>query len=143
MKPKVALVKDGFLPAGSENQRGRMSAAGIKRCEELVALGWQIDGFASVSKPSDDSKAAKTVARVSVDPNRIQDVPDPLRDKRDWTLIEKSTGKPMRYAGMCNVCQVCGNSFTYCGCANPTCNSLDSTAPVPVAFKAVTQRGAG
>lgn len=142
MKPKVALVKDGFLPAGSENTRGRMSKAAITRCEELVALGWQIDGFASVGKPSDDSTAAKSVTRVSGDPNRIADVPEPLRDKRDWTLIEKSTGKPMKYAGMCNVCNVCRNSFTYCGCANPTVNSLDSTAPVEVAFKA-TQKGAG
>lgn len=138
MKPKQALVKDGFLPKGSENTRGRMSRKAIERCQYLVDHeGYTIDGFAKSSaagKPADES-AKPEIVRVSVDPNRIADVPDPLRDKRDWELVDKATGKPMKYAGMCNVCNVCRNSFTYCPCQNPTVNSLDSTGPVAVAFK--------
>lgn len=132
MKPKEALVKDGFLPAGSENKRGRMSAAGITRCEELSAMGWQIDGFA-VSKPSADTSKPVTVERVKVDVNRLVDVPDALRSDKDFTLVRKSDGKPIHAVGMRNVCQGCASSFTYCPCPSPA--FLDNTGLVPVEFR--------
>lgn len=137
MKPKVALVKDGFLPPGSENTRGRMSKDAIARCEALAAQGWNIDGF--TAKPSADSSKPVTVERVSVDPNRIADVPDALRDFRDFTLVRKDTGKPIHAVGMKNVCQGCRSSFTYCPCQVPT--FLDNTGIIPVSFKYT--KGAG
>lgn len=133
MKPKEALVKDGFLPPGSENKRGRLSAAGITRCEELAAKGWKIDGFAVSSKPSADTSKPVTVERVKVEANRLLDVPEPLRDARDWTLVRKDTGKPIHAVGMKNVCEGCHSSFTYCPCGSPS--FLDNTGPVPVEFR--------
>lgn len=131
MKPKVALVKDGFLPPGSENTRGRMSKAAITRCEELAAQGWKIDGFSAV-KSSDTSKPV-TVERVSVDPNRIADVPDMARDERDFTAWVTREGKPEKI-GMREVCNGCRSSFTYCHCSTPRF-WLDHTRESVVTFK--------
>lgn len=130
MKPKEALVKDGFLPPGSENKRGRLSGAGIARCEELAAMGWSIEGFAA--KASSDTSKPVTVERVKTDPNRLVDVPDALRSDKDWSLVRKSDMKPIHAVGMRNVCQGCGSSFTYCPCSQPT--FLDNTGVFPVAF---------
>lgn len=118
MKPKVALVKDGFLPPGSENTRGRMSKDAIARCEVLAAQGWKIDGFSVVASSSADTSKPVTVERVSVDPNRIADVPDMARDERDFTAWVTREGKPEKI-GMREVCNVCRSSFTYCHCASP------------------------
>lgn len=142
MKPKQALVKDGFLPKGSENKRGRMSGKAIERCQYLVDHeGYTIDGFAKSSaagKPAVES-AKPEIVRVSVDPNRIADVPDALRSEKDWTLVRADNGKPIHAVGMRNVCQGCGSSFTYCPCRVPT--FLDNTGPVPVQFK--VKKGGG
>lgn len=136
MKPKQALVKDGFLPAGSENQRGRMSGKAIERCQYLVDHeGYTIEGFAksgASGKPAAES-AKPEIVRVKTDPNRLVDVPDALRDSRDWTLVRKDTGKPIHAVGMRNVCEGCKSSFTYCPCPVPT--FLDNTGPVPVEFR--------
>lgn len=112
MKPKVALVKDGFLPQGAENQRGRMSAAAIARCQELAQQGWQIDGFA-VSKSADTSKP-DTVVRVKTDPNEVVDIPEPTRDEKSLTA-HSTNGK----VGMRTVCNNCRRSLTYCLCESP------------------------
>ena len=142
MKPKQALVKDGFLPAGSENKRGRMSGAGIERCQYLVDHeGYTIEGFAKSSaagKPAVES-AKPEIVRVKTDPNRLVDVPDALRSDKDWTLIRSSDKKAIHAVGMRNVCQGCGNSFTYCPCRVPT--FLDNTGIVPVEFR--MKKGAG
>lgn len=116
MKPKVALVKDGFLPAGSENKRGRLSTAAIDRLKTLAAQGWTIDGY-SVSK-SDNTDEPVKVSKVSVDPNRIADVPDESRSENDWTAFVNHAGKAVE-VGMREVCNACGNSFTYCRCEKP------------------------
>lgn len=143
MKPKAALVKDGFLPAGSENKRGRMSAAAIARCEELVTLGWQIEGFQSVksSKPADASAAAKpaTVERVKVDSNRIADVPDMRRDERDWSASVIVDGKT-RPVGFRTVCNGCGNSLGWCY-EETSRVWVDANLEAVVTFK--PQKGAG
>lgn len=64
MKPKVALVKDGFLPAGSENKRGRLSGAAIERLKELAAAGQKIEGYSvSQSAPVDNSESTTVVTK--------------------------------------------------------------------------------
>ena len=130
MKPKEWLKKHGHIDTIG---RGRLSAAHIALIKDAVSNGAVIEGYAVSGKPSDDSADEKTVSRVSVDPNRIADVPDPLRNKNEWTLIRSDTKKPIHAVGMCNVCQGCGNSFTYCPCSVPT--FLDNTGVVPVEFK--------
>lgn len=112
MKPKEALVKDGFLPAGSENTRGRMSKAAIARCEELAGKGWSIDGF-SVTKSADTSKP-DTVVKVKTDPNAVVDIPPPTRDE---TTMEAWAGTVN--VGMRKVCNNCRRSITYCPCPQP------------------------
>lgn len=112
MKPKEALVKDGFLPPGSENTRGRMSKAAIERCEQLAAQGWQIDGF-QVSTSAESSEPAK-VERVKVDPNRLVDVPDIRRPEDSW-----SAWVGTQSIGMRTVCNNCRCSLTYCPCEQP------------------------
>lgn len=112
MKPKVALVKDGFLPAGSENKRGRLSGEAIARLKVLAGQGWDIEGY-SVSR-SADTAVAPTVTKVATDPNRVLDVPDEARSEDLWTA-HTSEGS----VGMRAVCNGCGNSLTYCRCQHP------------------------
>lgn len=111
MKPKVALVKDGFLPPGSENVRGRLSGKAIERCEALAAQGWDIDGY-QVSKTSNST--APVVLKVKTDSNTIADVPEPTRFESDWTAW---VGK--QPIGMRTVCNNCRCSLTYCPCESP------------------------
>lgn len=129
MKPKEALVKDGFLPAGSENTRGRLSGAAIARCKELVALGWDIEGYANSSTPNSTPTAA-TVERVKVETGvkTIADIGPALRD--ETALIARFQGKTI---GMRDVCAQCGNSFTYCPCTNPV-KWIDSDTVGAVTF---------
>lgn len=115
MKPKAALVKDGFLPAGSENKRGRMSAAGIARCEELVSQGWKIEGFESVKPSASTDKPTAEVKRVKVDPNRLVDVPDMRRDEREWSAHVTVDGKSQEI-GFRTVDNGCNSSLGWCYC---------------------------
>ena len=124
LKPKAALVKSGFLPAGSENQRGRMSAAMDAECQRLVANeGYSIIGYEAV-KPSlsltkSDGPAPILVKKsATADPSRIADVPEPSRDERDWTATAEVEGKTVP-VGMRTVDNLCRNSLTYCRCAEP------------------------
>lgn len=128
MKPKEALVKDGFLPAGSENKRGRLSQAAIDRCKELVAQGWAIEGYANSSTPNSTPTAA-TVSKVKVETGVkvIADIGNPTRDERE--VVAKANGRTL---GMRDVC-TCGNSFTYCWCDTPTA-WVDGNGPYAVTF---------
>lgn len=112
MKPKVALVKDGFLPAGSENVRGRLSGAAIERCKQLAAQGWDIEGY-SVSK-STDSTTAPVVEKVKAIDAGIVEIPNEYRAEANWTA-HTTEGE----IGMRTVCNVCGASLNYCGCLHP------------------------
>lgn len=142
MKPKAALVKDGFLPKGSENKRGRMSAAAIARCQELVAQGWQIEGFAAkTAKPADESAAAKTVERVKHDPNRLLDVPDMRRSESDWSAFVTVDGKTSEI-GFRTVCNGCGNSLGWCY-EETSRVWVDHRREAVVNFKPKTKKGAG
>lgn len=127
MKPKVALVKDGFLPPGSENQRGRLSGAAISRLKELAAKGWTIEGY-SVTKPTTSAENAK-VEKVAVDPNRIQETPPESRPEKDWQGFT-TEGE----VGMRTVCNTCRASLTYCPCQFPRV-WLDCDTEAVVTFK--------
>lgn len=109
MKPKVALVKDGFLPPGSENKRGRLSGDAIRRLEELAASGMKIDGY-SVSS---DSAAEVTVEKTR-DPNAIAELPPELHSETNYRAF---TGTIER--GMRTVCNGCHASLIYCPCPQP------------------------
>jgi len=123
MKPKAALVKDGFLPPGSENVRGRLSGAAISRCEELAAKGWKIDGFMASSQ-------TKTVVRVpKPDPERVFDIPDETRNESYWRAFA-GDGE----IGMRTVCLRCNSSLTYCPCPSPVV-WLDFQTQGTVTFK--------
>lgn len=127
MKPKAALVKDGFTEpngkvwtAGMENSRGRLSAAGIERCKQLSAEGWQIEGYALVAQPT-GSTAPREVEKVKVQTGEkvIADIPiNPLRDEAVWEAYANVDGK-VQSVGMRTVDNVCGNSLTYCPCKSP------------------------
>lgn len=117
MKPKVALVKDGFLPAGSENKRGRLSLAADARLKELAGMGWQIDGY-SVSKSTTPDTAPVVTKAASADPNRVVDVPDESRPESLWIAYRHADGKPVD-VGMRTCCNVCRASLTYCRCESP------------------------
>jgi hypothetical protein len=112
LKPKDALVKDGFLPPGSEKQRGRLSGAAIDRCKELAGQGWDIEGY-SVTVSS-DSTAATVVQKVKADPNAVVDIPNPTRDETAMTAWAGDVN-----VGMRKVCNNCRRSLTYCPCPQP------------------------
>lgn len=113
MKPKDALVKDGFLPEGSQNKRGRLSGAAIDRCKELATQGWTIDGY-TVSAGTASGEGEVQVTKTAVDPNRVADIPNPTRDE---TALAAFSGTVK--VGMRTVCNNCRRSLTYCPCEQP------------------------
>lgn len=116
MKPKVALVKDGFLPPGSENKRGRLSGAAIERCKELAASGWAIEGY--VSSKSDNTAPVVEKVKAQAPGKEIADIGNPLRDESYWEAYANDT-EGVKSIGMRTVCNVCGTSLTYCPCKSP------------------------
>jgi len=102
VKPKVALVKDGFLPPGSENKRGRISLDAIERLKELASQGWKIDGYEA---------KGDTVEKVKTDPNAVIDIPDATIDERTVRAFT-SEGE----IGLRTVCNNSGVSMTFCPC---------------------------
>lgn len=118
MKPKAALVKDGFVEGdhvwspGDENKRGRLSVAAKARLTELALSGWQIDDY-SVTKSADTSKP-DTVVKIKTDPNAVVDIPNPTRDEK---ALEAWSGTVK--VGMRTVCNNCRRSLTYCPCEQP------------------------
>ena len=123
MKPKHALVKDGFLPKGSENVRGRLSLAAKNRLAELVAMGWDIEGF-SINKAT-----AAVEKRPKNDPNTVIDIPDESRSEFLWRAYAGG-----REIGMRTACNTCKASLTYCRCQSPRV-WLDYDREVMVVFK--------
>lgn len=110
MKPKVALVKDGFLPPGSENKRGRLSRAAIERLEQLAASGVKIDGY-NVSQTSDPDVPMVEKTR---DPNAIAELPPELHPESEYRAF---TGTVER--GMRTVCNCHTASLIYCPSESP------------------------
>lgn len=136
LKPKAALVKSGFLPPGSENKRGRMSAAAIAECERLVRdEGYSIEGFA-VGKALPEATAPREVTRSKpvAGAQTIADIGPVMRDEKALDAYAVIGGKNV-HIGMRTVDNTCGNSLTYCGCQHPRVNHLDSDDSVAVYFK--------
>lgn len=103
LKPKVALVQDGFLPPGSENKKGRLSGAAIERCKELAAQGVKIEGY--------EVSSSSTVEKVKADPNAVVEIPEAFHDE---TALRAFTSEGE--IGMRTVCNNSGASITYCPC---------------------------
>lgn len=134
IKPKVALVKDGFLPAGSENKRGRLSAAAIERCKVLAApvsqggKGWQIEGYESKST-TPDAVATVEKVKVTTGATTIADIGEAFHHEEAWQAFT-SEGE----VGMRTVCNTCKSSLTYCPCQHPVVN-IDHMRVGVVSFK--------
>jgi len=119
MKPKDWLLKNGHI---KEITRGRMSRENIALIEEAVKSGVVIDGYA-INKPvikSDKPKSdtGPSVEKVSINANRIADVPDETRPESQWEAHTYVDGVK-RKVGMRTVCNICNNSLTYCYCRTP------------------------
>lgn len=127
MKPKEALVKDGFLPAGADRKRGRLSLDAIERLKDLASAGWEIEGYEVTDTP--DATGAAVVDKVKTDPNAIADLPPMTRDE-NTTAAFTINGE----VGMRTVCQNCRASLTYCPCPHPQV-WLDHTQTGVVVFK--------
>lgn len=140
MKPKVALVKDGFLPAGSENTRGRMSKAMIARCEYLVSeKNWDIDGFvkSTVRPKSETEKSEPEVKRVAVTNEKvIADLPPETHNENEYQPFVHVDGKAQK-VGKRTVCTTCGNSLTHCWCGDPQVWVKMGSAKAPVWFEKI------
>lgn len=128
IKPKVALVKDGFLPPGSENKRGRLSGAAIERCKELAAKGMKIEGYETSRSSSPESVPVVNKVQVSTT-STIADIGEPFRHEEAYQAFT-SEGE----VGMRTVCNNCHSSLTYCPCTHPVVN-IDHDQTGVVYFK--------
>ncbi len=119
MKPKEALIKDGFLPANAGG-RGRLSLAGIERCKELVAQGWVIEGYAAapVSVKDTTSPAAPKVVKAAK-PVNVKEVLDftIFYERDEHKAVGVNDGKTYGMAEVCNICRV---SLVQNQCLTPT-----------------------
>ena len=134
MKPKEWLYANGHI---SKIGRGRMSAEHIALVKEAVANGVKIEGYETVksSKPSvsTEKPTAPAVERTKIDPNRVIDCPDPLRDEREFDAFVTVDGKTSKI-GKRTVCNGCGNSLSWCWCPTPSV-WVDHTREAVVTFK--------
>jgi hypothetical protein len=115
VKPKEWLKKEGHI---SEVGRGRLSAAHIALIKEAVSNGVVIEGYSATARPAvtTGKPAAETVTR-DVTSTGVVDVPDMVRDPRDWDAYD-DTGKIFAI-GIKGVCENCRSSVTYCRCTYP------------------------
>jgi hypothetical protein len=131
MKPKVALVKDGFLPAGSENVRGRLSAAAIERCMELASQGWDIEGYEAKGSVAEGDREVKKVA-APVGEKVIHDIV--YRFPLDTPATAVHGGKTIQVS-MRSACGNCRVSLVCCTCGMPNIVRPDGTGSMPVTIK--------
>lgn len=120
MRPKEWLVKNGHLPPGSENARGRISADNIARIHEAVAAGVRIDGYSVAGSASTPEPKVERVSTTSG--NEVADIGDPTRPELQTReggvyLTEAFAGN--HSIGMRTVCNNCRRSLTYCPCESP------------------------
>lgn len=135
MKPKEWLFQNGHIESIG---RGRLAAHHKALIEEALSKdsSLHIEGF-SVTTVATAQTEGKKAERTPKESTGILDVPDPLRDARDFTLVLRDTGKPVPGLGMKNVCNGCHNSFTYCPCPNPRV-WVDADIESVVSFKSVS-----
>lgn len=125
MRPKEWLVKNGHLPAGSENARGRISAVNIELLKAAVAGGAYIEGYsASVPKSSDSTPKAERVAVV-----------DAIADTPEETVPEQYNVAMVgdKVIGMRTVCDACKRSLNFHICDSP--RVMDNGVSSVVRFK--------
>lgn len=131
MKPKVALVKDGFLPAGSENVRGRLSRQAIERCMELASQGWDIEGYAAKGSVAEGTREV-TKAPVPVGEKVIHDIV--YRFPLDTPAHAFHDGKKI-VVSMREACGNCRVSLVCCSCGRPNVVRPDGSGSMPVTVK--------
>lgn len=129
-KPKEYLFEHGKID--NPKQRGRMSLENKAFIAEAVANGVLIEGYGA--EVNDSGKTV--VEKVSVDPNRVFDIPDEIRPESDWEAYSIRDGANV-HVGMRTPCNTCKNSLTYCYCSQPVVN-LDYQTTGVVYFKART-----
>ena len=117
MKPKQWLFDNGHITV---IKQGRLSGEHKALIENAVRNGAQIEGFAvSTATPKNEAeKSMPKVEKVSVDANRILDVPDEARNENQWEAYRFQDGKPVE-VGMRTVDNGCGSSLSYCRCESP------------------------
>lgn len=135
---KEALVKAGLISA-SDNKRGRPSRQYIEWTEGLVAQGWNIKGYSTSTAPAGTEDKPK-VERVKRDPNAVIDVPDQLRDETLWKAVAVNSEGNAVDVGMKKVCNLCGNSLTYCAHPQPVV-WVDYNLEAVVDFRPIKQKG--
>lgn len=136
MKPKEWLKKEGFI---TEIGRGRLSAENIARIKEAVANGTMIEGYSvSTARPTATTDKP-AVERTTTDAGMV-DVPDMVRDPRDWDAFDDA-GKRFDI-GIKGCCENCRNSVTYCRCPFPVLR-VDNNRVSVVTFKPKAKKGDG
>jgi hypothetical protein len=108
MKKKEWLVKNGHLPKGSENVRGRLSAAHVALIEAAVANGEHIEGY-QVSKPTASVDKPAVVAVKPSSGTTIADIGEPTFPENQWRAFVGGNE-----IGMRTVCDNCHCSIVYC-----------------------------
>lgn len=131
MKPKVALVKDGFLPAGSENKRGRLSGEAIERCKTLVSQGWDIEGYSSSTPPTAAAPVAVKDARVPTE-KVISEIVYRFPLETKATAVHNGKTVPVSMREACGNCRV---SLVCCSCGMPKVVRPDGTGSMLVTIE--------
>jgi hypothetical protein len=110
MRPKEWLVKNGHLPAGSENARGRLSRENIERIEAAVAAGANIEGYSRTA--ASEAKPAKVERTEST---MLGETPqETVPEKYNVALVGD------KVIGNRTVCDVCKRSLNFHICDSPT-----------------------
>lgn len=112
MTKKEALAKDGFPVVMG---KGRLSREANARIEELVALGWDIQGYVRTSPKSVTSPVAVKKVPVSSSEKVVQEYVI-LYDERMYKAVADN-GKEYGMREVCNNCMV---SLVQNHCPNPT-----------------------
>ena len=130
MRPKEWLVKNGHLPPGSEEKRGRISLENIERIKKAVAEGAVIDGY-SVSKTEKSTAPVVEKAKVSTEKQVIE--PAPYRyPETEFMVVETESGKLRNMREACNNCRC---SLVVCWCESPRIVATDGRGSVLVTIK--------
>lgn len=105
--------------------KGRLSRAGIARCAELAAQGWDITGYV-VQSPNKVNKETRlgespVVKKVTVPTGgkEIADLPPQRYMEDEWKAVSTVPVFGSTEFGMREVCHTCHNSLTYHWCNEP------------------------
>lgn len=107
-KPKEYLFEHGKID--DPKQRGRMSLDNKAFITAAVESGVLIEGYGETTAED----GAVVIDKVSIDPNRVFDVPDESRPEASFTAYVGT-----KEIGMRTICNVCSNSLNYCHCSSP------------------------